>query len=396
MPPAPKEAELVASMDPHGDGVEVVEKEEVEERDELKPTYRDENSGDLNMDDKDEEEEIIKPTWFSDDKGNLKVVNMVVRHPCGIFWTILAICILIQFLLIAVVFRNGNPFSEPGSEYDVDDIRSIQYDSLRLAQEEVQKTRDERMNGGNNTIPIQSEDLDLTYWVFEGETPDGVFGSADSIKAMKEAFDLFLEDQEYDQYCKMSYGVNATTNATEASCDLPITPLLAYYASEWDTEMVASVIEELKDPEKVELFNELALCYTLNQFCELVPEDVPPEQIQWAISLGQNLTTISSTWDMKGELVQNFQQVTELATYLIQVDIFRGTVIFGYDENFGLENPISQYSRGILLWGSPLNIRGDVSKNGTTNAVANNKNKDDDNEEETDAKEEQDRDDLKE
>lgn len=57
---------------------------------------------------------------------------------------------------------------------------------------------------------------------------------------------------------------------------------------------------------------------------------------------------------MTGELVQNFTQVTEFASYLMLVDVYKGQVDFGYDKEFSVENPISQYSRGIFLWGGPL------------------------------------------
>ena len=319
---------------------------------------------------------------------------MVVRRPCCIFWSILVICLVINFLLVAVVFRDGNPFDEPSSEYDINDIRSINYDSLKLARDEVRDAREEAANEAGIEPAVQSEDLDITYWVFEGETDEGVFGSASAIQEMKDAFDLFIEDQDYDMYCKLKYdstnsmmtnGTNSTT-PTETPCDLPITPLVAYYASSWDTEMVTAAIEELKVPENVDLFNQVALCYTRGLYCELVPEGITQEQIQWAVELGSNLTAITSTWDMKGELVEDFNQVTELAAYLLKVDIFRGTVIFGYDTKFSVENPKSAYSRGILLWGGPLNVRGDLDDtDNSTNTV-----------EDDDAKTEQDEEDLKE
>ena len=51
-------------------------------------------------DDDDDVEKTKKQdaTFFSDEKGNLKFVNFVVRRPCGIFWSILGLCILINFL----------------------------------------------------------------------------------------------------------------------------------------------------------------------------------------------------------------------------------------------------------------------------------------------------------
>ena len=60
---------------------------------------------------------------------------------------------------------------------------------------------------------------------------------------------------------------------------------------------------------------------------------------------------------MKGDLVQNFTQVTELASYLIQVDVYKGFVDFGFDKGFSAANPVSDYSRGIVYWGGPLEDR---------------------------------------
>ena len=52
-----------------------------------------------------------KKTIWTDDRGNLKVVNMVVRYPCVIFWLLIVLVILLTFILNALVFRtaeNGN------------------------------------------------------------------------------------------------------------------------------------------------------------------------------------------------------------------------------------------------------------------------------------------------
>jgi predicted RND superfamily exporter protein len=75
------------------------------------------------------------------------------------------------------------------------------------------------------------------------------------------------------------------------------------------------------------------------------------------MELGKNITDITSKFDMEGEMVQNYQQVTELASYLMKVDIAKGYVDFGYDTEFSAENPVSQYSRGIVFWGGPLEDR---------------------------------------
>eukprot|EP00978_Attheya_sp_CCMP212_P048247 scaffold492553_cov134-Attheya_sp.AAC.1 len=47
------------------------------------------------------------------------------------------------FLLGAVVFAGGNPFTDPGNEYDINDIRSIDYDSLKLARDKLEDDRKE-------------------------------------------------------------------------------------------------------------------------------------------------------------------------------------------------------------------------------------------------------------
>ena len=47
-------------------------------------------------------------------------------------------------------------------------------------------------------------------------------------------------------------------------------------------------------------------------------------------------------WDMEGELVEDFDQVTELAAHLMQVDLFKGAVDFGFDDGFSVDNPVSQ------------------------------------------------------
>jgi hypothetical protein len=295
------------------------------------------------------------PTFFSDERGNLKAVNLVVRNPCKIFWVIMVSCILISFLLNILVFRtaeDGNPITTPENEFDIYDLRSIQYDSLRLAKDVVQEDRDAE-NESSQATAKQSEVNDLAYWVFESEVPEGLFGSAESIEAMKDAYDVFTEDERFIDWCFLDYLTPLAENATR-ECDVPLTPLRAYFASEWDSEMVITIMESLKDPETVAKFNTLALCYITGLYCELVPNSTTTDDIAWVVALGTNITSVTDSWDMKGNLVQNFTQVTEFASYLIQVEIFKGFIDFGYDKGFSVENPVSMFSRGIIFWGGPL------------------------------------------
>jgi hypothetical protein len=253
-----------------------------------------------------------------------------------------------------VYTENGNPFTPPSNEFDLKDVRSIQYDSLRLAKDQVSANRKVTELEGQ-TISKQSETSAIAYWVFEGETPTGLFGTEESIQAMKNAYDIFYQDESFQDYCLLDYRT-PLANGTERQCNAPLTPLLMYYPSEWDEEKAAAVIEELKAPGNLDKFNSLALCIVQGLYCELV-EDVTLQDKIWAGMLGKNISDITSKWDMKGDLVSNFTQVTELASYLIQVDLFKGLVDFGFDKTFSSENLVSQYSRGIVFWGGPLKER---------------------------------------
>ena len=73
---------------------------------------------------------------------------------------------------------------------------------------------------------------------------------------MKEAYDLFLLDPKFKDQCWLDYR-NKTIPDEQRQCQMPLTPLAMYYASEWDEDKVANVIEQFKDPEKMEQFNDI-------------------------------------------------------------------------------------------------------------------------------------------
>jgi len=107
-----------------------------------------------------------KKSCWSDERGNLKVVNLVVRNPCKIFWLIIALVVALTFVLNIAVFRtaeNGNPFTLPGNEFDLMDVRSIQYDSMRLASDKVRGDRVDMGMEGKTTLK-QSEVEAIQYW----------------------------------------------------------------------------------------------------------------------------------------------------------------------------------------------------------------------------------------
>jgi hypothetical protein len=198
--------------------------------------------------------------------------------------------------------------------------------------------------------------------VFEASTPSGLFGDRQSIQGMKDAYDIFLNDPGYQDYCLVNYPrdpslITENTNTT-LECQAPLTPLLMYYASYWDSALVAQVIEELKDPAKVELLNRVGVCAIPEAYCPPQTfENITLQEIMSALQFGMKMQNITSTWDMKGDLVENITQATELASYLVLVDLYAGVVDFGFDKTFSVKNPASQYSRGILFWGGPYNNR---------------------------------------
>lgn len=301
-----------------------------------------------------------RSTFFSDDKGNLRFVNLVVRHPCKIFFLILLANLGITFLLFRVVFQAGNPFTDPGSQSDPSDVRSIAYDSLRLAQEQVSVERAllELADAGPEAR-MQEENQDITYWVYEGETEGGVFGSVESIRDMKESLDLYLQHPDYESYCWRQYTTvveDDNTTVTTSTCRRPLSSLDLYYASSWDAELAQTIMDLLEVPGNVERYNTLSLCVEFNLLCEFISAtDYTDEDLEWVREMNDNITILSDAWDGQGDLQEdNLEQVTSFAAHMMQLNTKRGLVDFGFDKNFNLTNPVSMFSRAIVLWGRPL------------------------------------------
>lgn len=302
------------------------------------------------------------PSFFTDEVGNLKFVNLVVRHPCKIFFVILFLNIILTFLLFATVFRGGNPFSDPGSQYDPNDVRSIAYDSLKLAGEEIEETKAAPSDGTSDSdsplIRVQEQQLDITYWVYEAESEDGVFGTRESIEGMKESLALFQNDPMYESYCWKQYETvveDDDTTTTTSKCRPALSSLSMYYASSWDADVAESIIQQLQEPGNIDRYNDVALCVEFNLLCEfLALTNYTDSDLEWARSLNADITSMTSSWDGKGELAEDLQQVTRFALYMMELNTKRGFVDFGFDKNFNLTNPVSMFSRAVLLWGGPL------------------------------------------
>jgi len=326
-----------------------------------------------------DEQHQKKATCFSDERGNLKFVNLVVRRPMTMFFSILVLCLVLTFLLGALVFKEGNPFSNPENQFDMDDVRSVQYDSLRLASKQVQgrldiaqATQKANTTSGNTALSYQSENGDVMYWVFEGENDEeGVFGTVNGIAAMKEALDLFLLDVNYTEYCQINTDKKGSDDF--GACLLPATALNMYYASEWDSESIASLTDELaSNSSKIPLYNMVAICIKQPSTCGNVlkplnctssdlTECIDASDLLWVNETTTKLDTITSKWDGKSlDVIGNITEATEFASYLLQIPLYKFHIDLAYDKEFSTENLISMYSRAIIPFGKPLAAADDL------------------------------------
>jgi len=298
-----------------------------------------------------EEEPRYPASFFTDEIGNLKFVNFVCRFPFCVIFVILLICLLAIYGLVTVVFARGNPFSARDS-YNINDLRSQNYDSLRLATssvEELRVARETQKNDAEVVTRRQSKQQDVTYWVFEAGDlgGEGIFGTKKGIEDMREAESLFTKHVEYKNFCQLDYYTDGSS-----SCKKPISPLNMYYASTWDSVKAEFIIEELKKPKIVELLNNEFICRNAGKsFCDV---DYTEDEKIYVQKLISYVTHMISSFDGTNEtVVEDFDQVTMLAASLLQVKAIKKSVEFGFDKDFSIENPKTMFSRSLLPWGGP-------------------------------------------
>ena len=302
---------------------------------------------------------------FSDDKGNLRFVNLIVRRPLLVFGGTLFTCALLSAILFRVVFANGNPITDDQAMYDINDPRSIAWDSVRLARREIDVqfagAKATALSGStgisavsaNDGSEVRQQELpgDFTYWVFEAKTDAGVFGTRAGIGILKKAEDMFYNDPTFSDYCKLIYDDNGNV-----TCERPLSAMNSYYASTWNSTTVQRVIHELNSSEKVQLYNAVGPCLEYGLACQEILPVVSANDLQWAQSLNQDMNAIVSAWDGEGNLNSNITEVAMLHAILTQIGTRAALVGFFYDENFSPENLVSMYSRSIVMWGAPFNV----------------------------------------
>jgi len=298
---------------------------------------------------KEKKGQVIK-SIFTDEIGNLKFVNFVVRHPVKLFISLIALCILSSIVLIILSRRDGSPFTDRENDYVLSDVRSIAYDSLSLADKEV---RQDEENEEALTGKDQEGTGDITYWIYEAETADGLF-TKEAIPYMREAESTIIDNQNYPNYCVLEYSTT-TEGIDVAQCQKPLSVLTIYYASFWNSSLAQEVIEEISSADNRELYNALAPCVEFGVRCDILPSGTTTAQITFVSKISKNIETIISTWDGKGELNPDVDEVTTFIAYMNELATKQFYVNFFFDKNFDISNPIVKYSRSILYWGELLN-----------------------------------------
>ena len=214
------------------------------------------------------------------------------------------------------------PASSQYYRYDIHDIRSISYDSLRLARNQttnefsIWKENQNRVVESRNaaTTKRPQEDLgDLTYWLYDAETSDGLF-TEESLKAMYDTEGTIVRHPDYSDYCYLNY--NGTSNVS-LGCNPSLSVLNIFYASEWDQTVTEAIIDEFKsDPTKIETYNDLALCVEAKYFCDLVDPKYTAADKLWVEQIHETIMAVMMKWDGQGSLNSNINHVTEFIAYM--------------------------------------------------------------------------------
>mmetsp|Transcript_16638 Transcript_16638/g.31514 ORF Transcript_16638/g.31514 Transcript_16638/m.31514 type:complete len:1040 (+) Transcript_16638:98-3217(+) len=317
----------------------------------------DEEGNDHNIENNPQKELYKKSSFFSDDHGNLKMVNFICRYPVRIFIFIIILCNASVIILGQLALRDGNPITEDTNAYDIHDIRSIAYDTLRLASNETNSAyitfveNGRRLNGESKLL---QEDLgDVTYWIYKAKTSEGLF-TKDSLSFMYETEATILQNKVYPDYCYAEY--NVTVSPPTKECTKPLSVMNIYFASLWDEALADEIINMFKsDPTKIQMYNDLAPCVEAGFFCDLLPPIYTEADKLWVKSTSDDINSMIVMWDGQGQLNSNVDQVTEFIAYMNELVTKRSKVNFYFDANFALDNKVSMFSRSIIYWGELLN-----------------------------------------
>lgn len=310
------------------------------------------------------------PSLFSDKHGNLKFVKFIVRNPCLVFFIILLASIGMTIRLFQLSFKAGNPFTPDDNTYDLYDKRSLAYDGLRLAKEEVERLRESRLpvvvdtDGKSNEVKLQERLGDVTYWIYEAKTDQGLF-TKNTLPIMRSAEIMFTKHKKYPQYCLLQY--KESENHTTSECTKEFSIVNIFYASSWNSSVAQSIIEDLNES-NIQMYNSVAACVELNMLCQYIPKEITVQDLQWAKSLNTRVNLMTKYWDGDGTLNDNIEEVSNLLAHLKELNTKAPLISFFVDGNFTVDNPVTMYSRSVVYWGSPLDGADDSTRNSKTSS----------------------------
>ena len=295
-----------------------------------------------------------KKTFFTDEKGNLKVVNLIVRRPVTIFFLVLLSCVGISMVLVRQLRAQGNPFTEESSEYDIKDVRSVHYDSLKLANDYVNQAYLDFSETSRRLEEqrLQDKTGDRTFWIFEAKTDAGVF-TKEGVELMREAESTILKNENYPDYCRLEYSTDGSGNEV-SECRKPLSPLNIFYASSWDSALVQEIITAFT-PENILLYRQLSPCIELTALCDYIPANTTQAQKDWVSAQSGKINSVIATWDGEGEINPSVDEVVMFIAYMNELETKKQYVSYFVDKNFDISNPVSMHSRALLYWGELLN-----------------------------------------
>ena len=325
-------------------------------------------------------------------------VNVVVKYPEITLLGVVSFCVLITYLLAVIVFAAGNPITEDTYTYDINDVRSVAFDSFTLAAKdsfddseafhenlpaydgEYKAIYDDMKQNGNNSqyfeveeekavLPM-SEIGDFTYWIYEAETPEGVF-SKKGVDLMSETETMITNHREWRDYCRRKYD-DDTDPSSDFKCEPGLTPLKAYKAKSWNQTLADSIMERLDNPVQNfpeipgmgvvtgrQIYQLLGFCTKFGIVCDVAALSLISEtDLNVALNFGKQLDAdflkMTAEWDGTGIINPEVDRVTEMLAYMMDLPSQKYLIDFHFDKKFSKENQVSMFSRSIIQWGHPF------------------------------------------
>ncbi len=287
------------------------------------------------------------PSFFTDDKGNLKFVNLIVRRPILVFSALIALCFASIFINVQAPIAIE---TDAVAIYDLKDARSVAYDSLDLAKEELEKAYElfAIRNNLTEAKKIQESSSDITYWIYEAKTEDGLFNK-EALSIMRDIESTIVSNSNYSEYCQLQYFTDSDGNEL-SKCKDPLSVTNIFYASEWNSTLVQDVIAEMI-PQNILRYRELAPCIEFNLFCDSINNEA---EKNWAREMDKKFDKITASWDGKGDLNPDIIEVTNFIDLIYQLETKSYLVNFYLDEGY-TSSKVSMFSRSIYHWGELLN-----------------------------------------